>query len=317
MNNHIQGFQLNNAVIKSSSIDSVGINPTKTVNFGFSPAQLNNVQVQSVSFNAKEIRVKLPTNVEGYYGGNQTKPMDIYRKRMWSRITFGIVKLTDFEKRHMDLYYKICNKYGVTRDRDVNLQLVNMEEHGCGFITMVNIIADYYKNNPTLFEQTYGFPLYDVTENGERVINYDLLLVDIYLRNNTGGLHNLSVDTDAYEDVLARSFVNQNVSVDLCPKDMSIETYRAAMESGNYQYASIAVSKYKLEPYGINPEKAYKSNGGHLMTITGISENGNFIVSSWGFEWELVEGQPYISNQDGGLFLIHVDNTLTTSIGGN
>ena len=89
------------------------------------------------------------------------------------------------------------------------------------------------------------------------------------------------------------------------------------MESGNYQYASIAVSKYKLEPYGINPEKAYKSNGGHLMTITGISENGNFIVSSWGFEWELVEGQPYISNQDGGLFLIHVDNTLTTSIGGN
>ena len=138
------------------------------------------------------------------------------------------------------------------------------------------------------------------------MLNYDYMLVDIFARSNIPRKSSYTVQASEYEKVMQNAFLGQKVSVEILPRDISINSYKTAMESGKYQYASIAVSKYKLSPYGNNSEKEYYSSIGHFMTITGISENGNFIVSSWGYEWELIEGTPYTSKQDGGLFLISI-----------
>ena len=127
------------------------------------------------------------------------------------------------------------------------------------------------------------------------------------MRNDIPSKNYRSVDTADYEEYLKKAFPGQNVSVKICARDMSTETYLKAIQSGEYQYASVAISSYTLTPYGNNPDKTYTSKyGAHLMTVTGVSENGNLIVSSWGKQWEITGGNPYNSAQDGGLFLISV-----------
>ena len=69
------------------------------------------------------------------------------------------------------------------------------------------------------------------------------------------------------------------------------------MDEG-YTGACIAAYRFELKPYGSNTETEnyvanQESEDGHWMTITGVSENGNFIVSSWGQEWELLSSDVY------------------------
>ena len=73
--------------------------------------------------------------------------------------------------------------------------------------------------------------------------------------------------------------------------DVSVDTYERMMEYG-YDYASIALHNFTLKPYGTNPRPSETVDGGHWMSIIGISENGNYIVSSWGYEWEIVGCTP-------------------------
>lgn len=306
--------KIDNRIISNYSYtptNSTNYKTTSTSNYTQTPT-LRNATVETVSFGA-EIKTYLPTDVVGFYGGDQTTINGLRLKKLGSILTFGIVKMSDFEKRHLNMYYTILSKYGITRKGQQTGMMSTMTECGCGYVTIANMIADYYKSNSSEFERIYGYPLYDKNEDGKQVFNYDYILVDVFARNNQVDAvmkgKECSVKTYNYEEILKNSFTGQNVSITSYPKDISIETYKQAMESGKYQYASIAVSDYELTPYGSNPDKKYTSKNGHLMTITGISENGNFIVSSWGKEWELTKGKPQNSYEDGGLFLV--------SVGGN
>ncbi len=310
MDSNINNYNLTQITNKTINNTTYMNNNHVSTNFtSYTPSQtLQNAKVESVSFDP-EIKTYLPTDVPGFYGGSQGTLNSLRMKKLFSTITIGIVSMSDYEKRHLNTYYEILNKYGISKKTDQTYMMVMIEDHGCGFVTMANIIADFYKDNPVEFERIYGFPLYDTNEDGNKVFNYDYILLDIFLKNKTKDDKQYDVRTSNYEEILRNSFPSQTVSVQTTPRDISIETYKQYIKSGNYQYASIAVSDYSLKPYGNNTDKAMSSKGGHLMTITGISENGNFIVSSWGKEWELTKGTPYNSFEDGGLFFI--------TIGGN
>lgn len=64
-------------------------------------------------------------------------------------------------------------------------------------------------------------------------------------------------------------------------------------ENLNHDYCVISAHSFTLKPYGESTIKEYGNksmsyNAGHYMTITGISENANPIVSSWGYKFELL-----------------------------
>ena len=54
----------------------------------------------------------------------------------------------------------------------------------CSYADIANLIVDRYKNVPDLFERDFGFPLY-VESGGNKILNTDELLVDMYTRINS------------------------------------------------------------------------------------------------------------------------------------
>ncbi len=80
----------------------------------------------------------------------------------------------------------------------------------------------------------------------------------------------------------------------------------------DYNYCIINARNFKLRPYHymdiedsnivLYPSEVYEwNNVGHYMTVIGISENNNLIVSSWGYSFELV------SSDYSSLVYINVD----------
>ena len=206
-------------------------------------------------------------------------------------------------------------KKGVTDQNEILYCLKVSGKTGCGYASITNIITDYYDNKEggaEEFEDTYGFPLYYYDENGNKRINYETTFMHIILKSarlNTDELANQMNSDMSDGEVNASISLNpnnaDNVFYECFPHAsdyeriedaLSVESYEQIMSEG-YDYASINVRNFTLKPYGSNKEvDEHHTDGGHWMSIVGVSENGNFIVSSWGMEWELVDWVPSNGN---------------------
>ena len=91
-------------------------------------------------------------------------------------------------------------------------------------------------------------------------------------------------------------------SSDLYSHESTVELYKKYIDAG-YDSAIIAAYDFTLKPIGNNvtTTKDIHCDYGHWMQITGVSENGNFIVSSWGGQYELVNYK-WGMNDDNGEF---------------
>ena len=95
---------------------------------------------------------------------------------------------------HLDLYSRedfepyiqyLMNNYGMT-ELDATNFLCLIDSMGvCAYATEVNQLVAYFSNEPELFEEIFGFPLYKKTENGYEV-NGTMLLIDLYVHSNRG-----------------------------------------------------------------------------------------------------------------------------------
>lgn len=208
---------------------------------------------------------------DGAYGGNQGSPK------------------AQQGKRKKELYDAIRQYYPDMTDKEAADYLKKLNSEGCGYVAVINTIFAAYEGREEEFEKTFGFPMY---HNGD--LNYDRLLVDYYAATDN---HNKSwwgrdridfsedesatkgwgttPDSMKYRTELYLKDKNVNVTITNNKKvtpnnfeNLSKDGYViAAFYDGNLENEDGTTAQYI---------------GGHAMTITGVAEDGRYIVSSWG-----------------------------------
>lgn len=205
----------------------------------------------------------MPFDDQGQYGGYQGNPQTHYKD------------LADIVRKY----------YPDFSDKEVEDYLKKLADEGCGYVAMTNTIFSQFEGKEDEFEKTFGFPMYD--ENGE--LNYDAMVTDFYSamdNHNKDGI-NESEDpssTDGKGTTREKReyrwetyMKDHGIDVDVKDVDVTPDTYEEIAKDG---YLVIGVSPVVL--YDENGNEVYNKKGGHAMTVTGVTDDGMYIVSSWG-----------------------------------
>ena len=206
---------------------------------------------------------------------------------------------------------------------DYHLYLCKLNTCGCGYTALVNTVFNEYKGREAEFEQRFGYPMYTVNSYGDVDYNYEYMILDYfnYIWGNSeysiqelyGNVSLNAIDgaisgdlntgkADGTNDDIVRKFSNFlqekydcNINIDIgipdtiyshygkINKDNALSIYYNLKTDDNQIVCVVA--GYDL--YNMDGS-LYKTNGGgHAMCITGVTEDGNFIVSSWGKQYIL------------------------------
>ena len=172
--------------------------------------------------------------------------------------------------------------------------LSEINSHGCGYAALVNTIFNYYLGKEDEFRETFGYDMYD--KYGD--LNYDLLLVDIYTSRKKPAKHE-SLNTDNQDDFASDFMIDHDVSssasdhVNITPEnyyEYVLNGYQVIVQLTNckdFEYTKQYDSKYHAYVMSCTPYDGNGSPEGHAMTITGVTDDGRFIVSSWGDKYIL------------------------------
>ena len=231
------------------------------------PNDSNNYEIDSIVFDD-----------EGAYGGDQGSP----KKNIYYS-----------EKYIYDIVRKYYPNYS---DDEIEAFLIKLNSEGCGYVAVINTIFASYEGREDDFEKTFGFPMYG--KDGD--LNYDYLLVDFYAATDN---HNrrrfLWFEWDEYkskedstiikgrgtsqEDREYRTHLyldEKGVQVEIeNNKDVTISNFKELSEDGY-----VIISYHDGNLYN-EDGSVYMHIGGHAMTITGVTSDGRYIVSSWGKQY--------------------------------
>ena len=250
------------------------------------------------------------SSVPGQYGGDQGSARN----------------LTLQEKRELYKIYRKNNpKAKKMSDRQFQNYLEKMNNEGCGYVALVNMMMNEYYGREEEFEKTFGYPMRD--KNGN--YNFNHLLVDLYSRmdnydengkyhkyndrgffeqgpiflydereDRTGDGTNPKQRKYYFEQFLKEHGVTAHYETGV---NVTVDNYKQIVKSGktvciNYGYGIIR--NENNQPHFIN--------GGHSLVVTGVTDDGKFIVSSWGDKYILdpnetftIENGKVISSVDG------------------
>ena len=215
---------------------------------------------------------------DGAYGGNQGSPM-------WE---FG------FWSEKKELYDIVRKYYPDMTDQEIKDYLKKLNNEGCGYVAMINTIFAYYEGREEEFEKDFGFPMY---HDGD--LNYDKLLVDFYAMTDnhhadSEGKDYIATDEDKSATVgagtnfqvleyrMQKYLEEKNAGITLeqtlyGPNEITVENYMEYAEKGQ-----VVIAFYYGNLQNEDGSVAQYIDGGHGMTVTGVTSDGRFIVSSWG-----------------------------------
>ena len=212
----------------------------------------------------------------GRYGGDQGSPKNIQKS----------------DDKYEEIVAIIRKYYPDYSEKDIENFLKKMNSEGCGYVALINTVFNQYVGRTDEFEETFGFPMYD--ENGD--LNFDLMLVDFYSAMDN---HNLRWGKDVYnnkEDPSATKgygttaesreyrwetyLEDRGVSVDVHDVNVTVDNYDRISKDGE-----VIVSVHPVILYDSDGNCVVDVDGGHAMTITGVTEDGMYKVTSWGKEY--------------------------------
>lgn len=190
-----------------------------------------------------------PAFTNGEYGGYQGSP-----RENWKEVA-DIVR-----KYHPDW-----------SDRQIKKYLKTLNNEGCGYVAMVNTIFLKYKGREDEFEKTFGFPMYK--KDGS--LNYDALITDFYTAKDDP---NHSGTRAGSREAMWESYCEEHgINVDVRDVNVTASNYKELVKQGQ-----IVVGLSPVYLYDENGKRVFTSDGGHAMTVTGVTDDGRLIVSSWG-----------------------------------
>ena len=201
---------------------------------------------------------------DGSYGGNQGNMDQVYK---WDPI-----KCWDL-LRDLREYFPNMSVFEAFR------YFSRLNSVGCGYVALANTLFMEYANRPQDFERTFGYPMF---KDGD--LNYDRLILDIYattdkagFNDRDDGLPNGTVD-DSRAHIVEHFLRDKGVDVETeANADVTPENFLEISENGGY----VILGYRHGNMYDENGNRYY-IDGGHAITVTGITEDGRYIVSSWG-----------------------------------
>ena len=171
-----------------------------------------------------------------------------------------------------DIQVIVRKYYPELSDKEVQKLLKQMNSEGCTYVAVCNTIFKEYVGREDEFEKTFGFPMH---KDGD--LNYDALIVDYYCSKDTEEsvrFDNIELVEERWEAYLKE----HDVDVDVVSRlKVTPETYDEIVSGGQ-----LIVS---VRPLNLEDEQGNIVDGrdcGHAMTVTGVTEDGRYIVSSWG-----------------------------------
>ena len=222
-----------------------------------------------------------PFDDNGWYGGKQAGP-----------------KSATGDER--DALYDIVRKYyPEMTDDEIKDYLKKLNDEGCGYVAIANSIFKEFEGKEELFEKKFGFPMVN-PDTGE--LNYNMLVTDLYAATDNHNLHdgfwifdsdevNPSEDASA-TDGWGTTEGSRKYRAELYLKDKGIKcnidnSIEITPENfHDYDDGSVIM---RADHFTLIDEKGNTKyvEGGHAMTVTGVTEDGMLIVSSWGKKYYL------------------------------
>ncbi len=196
-------------------------------------------------------------DADGSYGGDQGSAMNL----SWERQ----LELWEIVKR---------NNPNISMSMTDYFKIMNSE--GCGYVSMANVVFQQYIGREADFERDFGYPMY---HDGD--LNYDAMIADIYSRYDDKNKSGTNPGDRAYilQDFLAQHGIDVKVETGL--KLNPIEVTQN-LDNGNPVLIRVRYGNlYKMDSNG-NLVSPHYIDGGHSMEVTGVTEDGYIIVSSWG-----------------------------------
>ena len=167
-----------------------------------------------------------------------------------------------------------------------------MNEHGCAYAALANTMMGYmvetYSGRESEFEREFGYPL---MVDGHP--NYEAVIVDLYSHGGRAGGTSLSANTArdlAQEYARAHDIpIHREVTDGVTPQNVD-ERLRRGEDVTIHYFDGV------IHPYD-NPSSNHPISA-HAMTITGVTEDGKYIVSSWGNRY-ILDPNEVITNSNG------------------
>ena len=242
-----------------------------------------------------EERMGFVYNESGEYGGNQDNPARKFNndpdfQAFMKNLLPG---MTDSE---ISLYLA-----GFDDPVDPSKSVLGYDDVGCGYMATANLILTEYANRPDEFKRIFGFPMYTYNADGSRHPNFEKLAISIYHDSGNdgqdGGKPIGTYPKDAIESYLPAHNVNMKVSrKDSFP---DIDDIKSDLSNGPI-------------PLSLNPCIMYNSStgnqevyGAHAITVTGVTTDGDLIVSSWGTVYSVKQSDYDSINRSDGEYVAY------------
>lgn len=209
------------------------------------------------------------------YGGDQGSPSE------------HIFELIDIVRKY----------YPEKSEKEIEKFLDDLNKEGCGYVACINTVFTQYVGRKDEFEKIFGFPMY--REDGTP--NYNALITDFYA--STDNHHGFGkIDFKIPEDIFGgrgmkmndlkyrfESYMSEH-GVDVDVEKIDRITPQSFKEISRNAEVIIATIPIDLVEEDGTP---YKSEGGHVMKLVEVTEDGRYVVSSWGKKYYLNMNKKY------------------------
>lgn len=219
-----------------------------------------------------------PYDKKGIYGGDQGSP-ERHSK-----------ELIDIVKRY----------YPKMKDKDIEKYLKKLNSEGCGYVACINTVFSKYMNREKEFLKRFGFPMYKMDGS----INYEVLITDFYAATDNHNLINgndvISIDEDKSAVIgkgttpkdreyrFEKYMRDHGIEVDI-KNDIKVTPENFELIN---QSKDVIIRTRPVRLVDSNGKKIVE-NGGHAMTITNVTSDGKYEVSSWGEKYYLDPSEKY------------------------
>lgn len=241
----------------------------------------------------------------GYYGSYQGAPLITYTQGS--------------DEQRKTINDVVHSYYPTLTNSDVVGLITALKYSGCTYASATNAIFEQYKDQPQEFESTFKMPMFVSDKQGNRVYNYDGVMLDYFLSTANAENSALKPNQDYTNSVPKIEGMRTEDSVIKYYQKKGtggnsyIEKYKLYLDSKNITYENrsneIKFDSTSLEDYlkesdhsvvlGITPKKdtdgniipipmyqedgrIFQVDGGHAVNITGINQNGDFEIATWG-----------------------------------
>lgn len=225
---------------------------------------------------------------EGTYGGKQSSPQNVH----------------DLEEKE-ELYSIVREYYPDMTDQEVRDYLKKVNNEGCGYVALVNTLFAEYEDREDEFSKDFGFPMYG--DDGD--LNYDKLIVDLYASTDNhysnDGVDAINEYRDYNEDIdgpkgdytmygdrtgsgttqsereyqAEMYFRDHGIDCDVkTNQDITVHNYESHVENGE----QVIIAYRNGNVYNMDGTVRQVIEGGHAMEVTGVTQEGYYIVSTWG-----------------------------------